>query len=153
MRLYVLSGRQGDALSQYERLREVLAGELGAEPAADTLRLCEEMIFRGKFAPERPADGPRPQGPPPAGRHNLPAVRTSFVGREREMLEIKRALAMTRLLTLTGAGGSGKTRLALEVSRDLVGAYRDGVWLVQLAGISEGELVPQALAGNLKRLV
>jgi predicted ATPase len=57
---------------------------------------------------------------------------------------------MTRLLTLTGAGGSGKTRLALEVARDLVGAYPDGVWLVQLAGLSEGALVPQAVAGNLK---
>ena len=62
------------------------------------------------------------------------------------MLEVKRALAMTRLLTLTGAGGSGKTRLALEVARDLVGAYPDGVWLVELAPLSEGALVPQAVA-------
>ena len=61
-------------------------------------------------------------------------------------MEVKRALAMTRLLTLTGAGGSGKTRLALEVARDLVGAYPDGVWLVELAPLSEGELVPQAVA-------
>jgi hypothetical protein len=62
----------------------------------------------------------------------LPAPRSSFVGRERELIEIKRKLAMTRLLTLTGVGGSGKTRLALEVARDLVGAYPDGVWLVEL---------------------
>ena len=62
------------------------------------------------------------------------------------MVEVKRALAMTRLLTLTGAGGSGKTRLALEVARDLVGAYPDGVWLVELAPLSEGGLVPQAVA-------
>ena len=65
------------------------------------------------------------------------------------MLEVKRALAMTRLLTLTGAGGSGKTRLALEVGKDLVGAYPDGVWLVELAGLSEGTLVPPAVAGVL----
>jgi predicted ATPase/DNA-binding CsgD family transcriptional regulator len=57
---------------------------------------------------------------------------------------------MTRLLTLTGAGGSGKTRLALEVSRILVGAYPDGVWLVELAPISEGELAPQAIARALE---
>src|SRR5829696_4164636 len=66
------------------------------------------------------------------------------------MLEIKRQLAMTRLLTLSGAGGSGKTRLALEVVRDLVGAYPDGVWLVELAPLSEGALVPQAVAKAVK---
>jgi predicted ATPase len=65
------------------------------------------------------------------------------------LVRIKHALAMTRLLTLTGAGGSGKTRLALEVAKDLVGAYPNGVWLVELAGLSESELVPQAVAGAL----
>jgi non-specific serine/threonine protein kinase len=68
------------------------------------------------------------------------------VGREREIEEVKRELAMTRLLTLTGVGGTGKTRLALEVARDLVDAYADGVWLVELAPLSEGELVPKAVA-------
>ena len=70
-------------------------------------------------------------------------------GREREMVEVKRELAMTRLLTLTGAGGSGKTHLALEVARDLAGAYLDGVWLAELAGLSEGQLVAGALAEAL----
>jgi predicted ATPase len=65
------------------------------------------------------------------------------------MMEIKRHLAMTRLLTLTGVGGSGKTRLALEVARDLIGAYPDGVWVVELAPLSEGTLVPQAVARAL----
>src|ERR671912_427471 len=82
--------------------------------------------------------------------HNLPAPRSSFVGREREIKEIRRALSATRLLTLTGVGGSGKTRLALEVARDLVGAYPDGVWLVELAPLSEGALVPQVVAKALK---
>ena len=85
--------------------------------------------------------------PPPT---NLPASRTSFVGREREVLEIERALATTRLLTLTGAGGAGKTRLALEVARNLLGSYPDGVWITELAGLSEGALVPQAVAGALR---
>ena len=62
------------------------------------------------------------------------------------MLEVKRALAMTQLLTLTGTGGLGKTRLALEVASDLVGAYPDGVWLVELAPLTEEVLVPQAVA-------
>jgi len=66
------------------------------------------------------------------------------------MFEVKRELAMTRLLTLTGAGGSGKTRLALEVARDLIEAYPDGVWLVELAPLSEEALVPKVVAEALR---
>src|SRR3712207_9448359 len=66
------------------------------------------------------------------------------------MLEVERQLAMTRLLTLTGTGGTGKTRLALEVARDLLAAYPDGVWLVRLAPLSEEALVPKAVAEALK---
>jgi predicted ATPase/DNA-binding CsgD family transcriptional regulator len=88
----------------------------------------------------------RSQGRPP---HNLPAPRSSFVGREREIEEAERELASTRLLTLTGVGGSGKTRLALEVARDLVEAYPDGAWLVALAPLSEEPLVPKAVAEAL----
>jgi predicted ATPase len=84
--------------------------------------------------------------PRSAGQHNLPAPRSSFVGREQDMLEVKRELQMTRLLTLTGVGGSGKTRLAVEVARDLAQSYPDGVWLVELAPLSEEELVPKAVA-------
>ena len=67
---------------------------------------------------------------------NLPSRVTSFVGREREIAEIRSALGglvRTRLVTLTGAGGCGKTRLALEVAGDLLEAFPDGVWLVELA--------------------
>jgi predicted ATPase/DNA-binding SARP family transcriptional activator/DNA-binding CsgD family transcriptional regulator len=145
MRLYAVSGRREEALSQYERLDEALSEELGAKPEAASRHLFEE-IAAGRFPPgHQPSTGP-PQ-PAEFSLHNLPASRTSFVGREREMLEIKRALAMTRLLTLTGVGGSGKTRLALEVVRDLVGAYPDGAWLVELASLSESALVSQAVAG------
>ena len=72
------------------------------------------------------------------------------MGREHEMVEVKQALAVTRLLTLTGTGGSGKTRLALEVARDSVEEYQDGVWLVELASLTEGVLVPKALADALE---
>jgi len=65
------------------------------------------------------------------------------------MVEVKQELAFTRLLTLTGTGGSGKTRLALEAARDLIGSYSDGVWLVELAPLSEEALVPKALAEAL----
>lgn len=147
MRLHAISGRSRDALRQYERLREVLSQELVAEPGTTTRQLRED-IAAGRFPPVQRAG--LPQGDlPEADKHNLPAPRTSFVGREREMLEVKRELAMTRLLTLTGAGGSGKTRLAQEVARDLVGVYRNGVWLVELAPLTEGTLVPQVVSGAL----
>jgi predicted ATPase/DNA-binding SARP family transcriptional activator len=151
MRLYSLSGKQGEALKQYERLREVLSETLDTEPDASTRRLREE-IAAGKI-PESTSLNPDEVSPadeqPGAGKHNLPPPRTSFVGRERELIEIKRELAMTSLLTLTGAGGTGKTRLALELARELAPAYRDGAWLVELAGLSEPEFVPNEVAGVL----
>ena len=152
MRLYALSGRQREALRQYVRLSEALSSGLGVEPSVSTRALREE-IAAGRF-PGDPTQLPTEPAGPPTGEkisggaqaHNLLAQRTSFVGRTREMLGVKRDLAISRLLTLTGAGGSGKTRLALEVARDLVGAYSDGVWLVELASLSERALVPQAVA-------
>src|SRR5215213_3218314 len=83
-------------------------------------------------------------------KHNLPAPRSTFIGRKQQIEEVKRELALTRLLTLTGAGGSGKTRLALELARDLLEAYPDGAWLVELAPLSEEALVPKALAEALR---
>jgi predicted ATPase len=129
-------------------LEEALTRELRTEPGASSRALAEE-IAHGSFT--SPADVTKSEhnAEGDVGKHNLPAPRTSFVGREREMMEVKRALSMTRLLTLTGAGGSGKTRLALEVCRDLVGAYPDGVWLVELAPLSEGALVAKAVAEAL----
>jgi predicted ATPase/DNA-binding SARP family transcriptional activator/DNA-binding CsgD family transcriptional regulator len=147
MRLYALSGRQGEALAQYERLGKILAVRLDAQPAAEIRRLRKD-IADGRLLQNSTAVG----SPEPAtgeADHNLPVFTTSFVDREREVLEVKRELAMTRLLTLTGPGGSGKTRLALEVAHDLVGAYPDGVWLVELAPLSEPGLVVQEVAGVL----
>jgi predicted ATPase/class 3 adenylate cyclase/DNA-binding CsgD family transcriptional regulator len=78
--------------------------------------------------------------------NNLPVQLTSFVGREGDIADIRRLLTSTRLLTLTGAGGCGKTRLALQVAAELVEYYPDGVWLVELASLSEAPLVPQTVA-------
>jgi predicted ATPase/DNA-binding CsgD family transcriptional regulator len=80
---------------------------------------------------------------------NLPLALTSFVGREREMAEASRLLGTDRLLTLAGPGGSGKTRLALAVASEVVGRFGDGVWLVELAPLSDPDLVPQAFASVL----
>ena len=82
-------------------------------------------------------------------RSNLPEPLTSFVGRERELIEIKRLLPGKRLVTLVGIGGIGKTRLALQVAAEVVDAYRDGVWLVELGAITDPLLVPTAVAQAL----
>ena len=81
--------------------------------------------------------------------NNLPRQLTSFVGRGREMAEVKRLLSTTYLLTLSGSGGCGKTRLALQVAADLLEEFADGVWLVELAALLDPALVPQAVASAL----
>lgn len=81
--------------------------------------------------------------------NNLARQLTSFVGRGREIAEVKRLLAKTRLLTVTGPGGSGKTRLSLEISADLLAGYPDGVWLLELAPVADPTVVAQVLATTL----
>ena len=86
-------------------------------------------------------------------RHNLPPPLTSFVGRQRELLDVRRALAEARLVTLTGPGGVGKTRLAVELAGQLAEAsarpYAAGIWRVELAPLADGVLVPRAVASVL----
>ena len=81
--------------------------------------------------------------------HNLPVPVTSFVGRARETAEVTRLLGTTRLLMLTGPGGVGKTRLALQVAADIVDTFPDGVWLVELAPLADPALVAQAVASGV----
>jgi len=87
-----------------------------------------------------------PERPPDTRRHNLPAELTSFVGRRQELLELPGVLASSRLLSLTGAGGVGKTRLAVRLACGLVNEFPDGVWLVDLAPLSVPDLVAQTIA-------
>ncbi|MBI3998935.1 MAG: tetratricopeptide repeat protein [Armatimonadetes bacterium] len=82
--------------------------------------------------------------------NNLPRQLTSFIGRQREMDEVKRFLSVSRIATLTGTGGCGKTRLALHVGADLLETFPDGVWLVELGALSEPALVPQSVAAALR---
>jgi predicted ATPase/class 3 adenylate cyclase len=81
--------------------------------------------------------------------HNLSIQLTSFIGREQEMARVKELLASARLLTLTGAGGAGKTRLALQVAADLIDEFPDGVWLIELAPLTDPALIPQTVASVL----
>jgi predicted ATPase len=81
--------------------------------------------------------------------NNLPIQLTSFIGREREKAEVGRLLFTNHLVTLTGAGGAGKTRLALQVAAEALEEFPDGVWLVELAALSNPDLVPKAVASAL----
>jgi predicted ATPase/class 3 adenylate cyclase len=85
-----------------------------------------------------------------AYRHNLPIQLTSFVGREKEIEEVKQSILTHRLVTLTGAGGTGKTRLALQTAADVLEHFPDGVYFVALAPISDPELIPQAALSALQ---
>ena len=98
--------------------------------------------LQADFPPLRSLDNP-------ALANNLPAQWASFVGRDREVSEVKGLVETSRLVTLTGAGGSGKTRLALQVAADLLDSSRDGVWLVELAAITDEEAVVPAVAQAL----
>jgi predicted ATPase/class 3 adenylate cyclase len=82
--------------------------------------------------------------------NNLPAALSSFVGRTQELAAVQEALGRSRLVTLTGAGGAGKTRLALQAAADRVERHPDGVWLVDLAGLSDPELVAQTALSALR---
>src|SRR6266702_948290 len=102
-------GRQADALAAYRRARAVLAGELGLEPGPE-LRELEQAVLRHEVPPLAPE----------GNRHNLPAQLTSFVGREQDLAMLGKLVGGARLVTLTGAGGSGKTRLAVEFAAGVV---------------------------------
>ncbi len=155
MQLFAAAGRRQHALAQYQRLREVLRRDLEAEPDPQTARLYRALL-RGDVNFDPPDQEPRRKAAhalradrDERARHNLPVALTSFIGRDRELREVARLLDRNRLLTLVGAGGSGKTRLALEAATARLGACDDGVWLVELAGLGDPALVPAATASAL----
>ncbi|MGW6402431.1 BTAD domain-containing putative transcriptional regulator [Streptomyces sp. NPDC055134] len=133
LRALYLTGRQSEALASYAELRGRLADELGLDPSPELAALHEAILRQDPSLAPPPASpaGAVPQSAPP--RSNLPAPLTALVGRDRSLTEIAQLLATERLVTLTGPGGVGKTRLAVEAARRTPDAP-DGVWLVELAG-------------------
>ncbi|NIN64081.1 MAG: SARP family transcriptional regulator, partial [Anaerolineae bacterium] len=133
-----LDGQRSTALAQYETCRRALTEELGVGPTAETVTLYERIQTEEDFTPPAPLD-------------NLPPAPTPFVGREEELAELAELLANPdcRLVTLFGPGGIGKTRLALQVAADQVGAFAHGVYFVPLASVSTPEFILPTMANVL----
>ncbi len=143
------AGRQAEALRAYTEIRDCLVGELGIDPGP-ALRelqariLAQDSSLAPASIPARPAPVPA-AAPPPAG--NLRARLSRFVGRDAELAQLRAAVRSSRLVTLTGPGGAGKTRLAVEAAAALGDEHPDGVWLVELAGVAgPGGVAPAAAA-------
>ena len=140
-------GRRSEALARYERLVNDLLEEFGTDPDTQTVRLFRDLLI-GPAAPERLRQSVAGTVAD-ATLGYLPTPLTSFIGRERELVDVGRLIGRARLLTLTGAGGSGKTRLAREAADRARPKYEGGVWFVDLAAVGESLLVADAVAERL----
>ncbi|NOT04196.1 MAG: tetratricopeptide repeat protein [Anaerolineales bacterium] len=127
MLLQARTGQFSAALSQYETCKKILDKELGVQPSLETAALYERIRSARQSA-----------------RHNMPASSTEFIGREKEVENLRRILAdpKCRLITLAGLGGVGKTRLAQETARACADMFINGAWVVPLAAVDTDEIVP-----------
>ncbi len=156
---FAATGNRAAALKQFEECELALREELGVEPSPETRALLERVTQNETRAKS-----------PAAALTNLPKPLTSFVGRERELQELRALLGKSeavsdsnakrttaanenasplRAVTLVGAGGSGKTRLAIQAARELMDEYKHGVWFIDLAPLADETLVPQTIAKAL----
>ena len=135
MRALVATGRDSEALLVYQRTREALADALGVDPSPE-LSALHVALLRGEL-------GRREEN----RKTNLRAELTSFVGKDADVAAVRDIIAEHRLTTVIGPGGSGKTRLATETARTLLGDLPDGAWLVELASIgASGDIAQSTLA-------
>jgi len=142
----VLTEATARLIQEAEPRSTPLLRDLGPHP----LRSLElpERLFQYTI-PELPTDFPElTHGVLPP--HNLPKTLTTFIGRERECAEVEQLLSRSRLVTITGAGGSGKTRLSLQVGDNLLRDFSGGVWFIDLAPVADDALVPRAVAAALR---
>ena len=131
-------GRHTEALRAFQRARDVLGEDIGIEPAPELQQLEEKMLLHDdslRRADESPS--------------NLPSAVSSFLGREGEIAELRESLSGTRLVTISGVGGAGKTRLAVELARGEAASFPDGRWIVDLVPVREGNDVFVAIGRAL----
>lgn len=141
----ILLSQTTEALLRDQLPAEVTLRDLGEHRLKDFDRA--EHVFQ-VVAPDLPADFP-PLPTLTTIANNLPIQLTSFVGREQELAEVKELLSSTRLLTLTGPGGTGKTRLSLQVAAETAEEFSNGVWVVELASLTDPSLLVQTVAVSL----
>lgn len=150
MRILSKQGERSLALALFERCRLVLREELGLDPEAETLALHVQILNAdGPHATEvQVAEAPHDDGEP---RHNLPQQLTMFVGREKELAELQQRLQVgqSRLITLVGPGGIGKTRLAIQAARENLQLFAHGAAFVPLAGVQRAEEIPAVILAAL----
>lgn len=160
MRVQARQGRAAAALTAFDQLRARLRDAFDVEPGPEPVRLAAMLRSDPRaLAPAAPAAS-APVAPTPAlsgddasqprPRTNLPNWLTSFVARDEEIGQVRGLLSDHRLLTLTGMGGCGKTRLAVELGKRLMEEYPDGVWLIELAALADPLRVPDAVAQALE---
>ncbi|MBP2581713.1 putative ATPase/DNA-binding SARP family transcriptional activator [Streptomyces sp. PvR006] len=154
------TGRTAEALAAYESVRRALANRLGTDPSPALRALHAELLAQGPRtepkrgstpAPDRAPAAPAPAAAPATGPDtapapgNLRARLTSFVGRDEEIAALRSDLEDARLVTLLGPGGAGKTRLSQEAAERAAEAWPDGVWVAELAPVTDPEAVPEAV--------
>ncbi len=143
MALYYERGDRTSALAQYRRFRQRLHSDLGVSPDMETERLYRTIESNAPLGSVGPTEAERA----PA---NLPHLLTCFHGRDEDVAQLRRWLETQRLVTLTGVGGCGKTRLAIELGHRLMERFADGVWFVDLAPLTDPHWLPQAIASTLE---
>jgi predicted ATPase/DNA-binding SARP family transcriptional activator len=145
------SGRQAEALRAYAEVRDRLVDELGLDPGPALRELQTRILAQDpSLAPARPATAPGAGAVAvPVTVGNLRERLGRFVGRDAELAQLREAVRSSRLVTLTGPGGAGKTRLAVEAAAALRQDHPDGAWLVELAGVTEPDGVVPAAAAAL----
>ena len=151
LRALAAAGRTSEALARYEAVRRYLDDELGADPGPE-LQALHVRLLRGELSPPAapaPAAADEPVAARPARRSNLRAALTSFVGREDDLARVVAAVEANRLTTLIGAGGAGKTRLAIEAASRWLTAHDQAAWLIELAPVTDPEALPGVLLATL----
>src|SRR5215208_3074092 len=142
---HAAKGDMSKVAATYERCIKSLR-EFGMEPSEQTKELYENLKS-GKETPETVSIMTKPVTKEASS--NIPVPLTSFIGRQKELKEIAKSLSSSRLLTLTGPGGVGKTRLAIQTAHDSIKKFKDGVFWVGLVGLSDENLIPQEIAQSL----
>ena len=147
MSAHAAKGDMSKVVATYERCAKALK-ELGVEPSEQTRALYERLKAGTGFL-ETGATTPKKEKRIESPKTNLPTPLTSFIGRERELEEVIQTLEKNRIVTLTGSGGVGKTRLAIQAANSISANFKDSVWWAELAPLVDEALIPQAVAQAL----